>query len=72
MDNFYNHIIHKFPRQQENNKHRTIEWNKVDCCENCGADDFYTATLNFSGRKIRLCNKCMVELVEGIVHALKK
>ena len=48
-----------------------IAWDKCECCENCGSDEFFeTDVLKISGRRIRLCQKCMAELRDGINKAL--
>ena len=48
-----------------------IAWDKCECCENCGSEEFFeTDALKISGRRIRLCKKCMAELRDGINTAL--
>ena len=48
-----------------------IAWNMCECCENCGNEEFFeTDVLKISGRSIRLCEKCMSELRDGINRVL--
>lgn len=50
-----------------------MEWNKTDCCENCGATDYYTSSeMRISHRRYRLCKKCMKEIVESMEELLNE
>lgn len=43
---------------------KTIEWDKVSCCENCGNKEYYESSeMGISHRRFRLCTKCMSELL---------
>lgn len=50
-----------------------IEWDKVSCCENCGADEHYYIDINgVIFKRIRLCKKCLKELAGVIDKILKE
>lgn len=49
-----------------------IEWDKVSCCENCGADEYYYIDINgVIFKRIRLCKKCLKELA-GVINRILK
>lgn len=44
-----------------------IAWNKSNCCEMCGDKDYFVSDrMKISGRRIRLCKKCLSELRDAI------
>lgn len=53
------------------NKIKTIEWDKVSCCENCGNKEYYESSeMGISHRRFRLCTKCMNELLSSATPIL--
>lgn len=53
---------------------KTIEWDKVSCCENCGSEYYYVSSeMGISHRRLRLCKDCMKSLkhsIENIIYEL--
>ena len=50
-----------------------IEWDKVSCCENCGTDEYFCIDIDgVFCKRIRLCKKCLRELVGVIDKILKE